>query len=199
MFKFSSPYLSPLEENENEGPSSKGTSIGYPKGKYPALFTRISWPSGGRVLDYGAGRPNTAEALEGFFQSQGLEYFPYDKHWGKPGHESKWGDGYNAYTVSELSKKPATLATCSNVLNVLKSENDQLAALRNIKRLIVPGSKVYITTWEGDKNKGQPERATGKDSYQLYKPTADYIEVVEEVFSSIELSTISGINIIIAQ
>lgn len=148
--------------------TSKDTSIN--SSKLPAIYSLVKFPKGATVLDYGGGKFDNGIA---FIEEQGAKGYVYD-----PFNRT---DEYNRQTLSAIRKNGgADIVLCSNVLNVIQEEKARMALLRNIKKLVKSSGKVYITVYEG-KGNGQGKQSQ-KDSYQLNRKTADYLEEIQQVF-----------------
>ena len=65
----------PIEEQE-QAYSGRNTSLTpeQMRGRLPALFKKaIPWPTGGRVFDIGAGRPEMVEAVKAWFAEKNIK------------------------------------------------------------------------------------------------------------------------------
>lgn len=167
----------PVEEMEieekDQSHSGKGTSLlpSQMKGGMPALFKMaIPWPSGGRVFDIGAGRPEMAETLRAWFADKGVTYLPYDRF---------NGGAYNGETVAELKKQKADVATASNLLNVIPDADNRLSVLRTMFNALKPGGKFYITV---HRQSGKTPGESGPDKWQNHKKPVEYLEEIQQVF-----------------
>lgn len=147
--------------------TSENTSIN--SGRLPAVFNMVSFEPGTVNLDYGGGKfDNVAEYLTQY-DVINLVYDPYNR-----------SAEHNKEVIGLIREHGgADTATCSNVLNVIKEPEVRLNVLQNIKKLVRPGGKVYITVYEG---KGNSAEGPTKSGYQLNKKTADYMEEVQQVF-----------------
>ena len=182
-FVFTSRLLLATEEEENplaldtpeEGQaySGKGTSLkpSQMKSGRPALFTKsIAWPSGSRVFDIGAGRPEMVDSLRNWFGEQKVVYLPYDKF---------NGESFNSATEAELRKEKADIATSSNLLNVIPERKGRVDSIKKMYKALKPGGLVYITV---HKQSGKQPGKSGEDSWQNHKALAGYLEEVQEIF-----------------
>jgi hypothetical protein len=160
-------------EDRDQAYSGRNTSL-TPKqmrGGLPALFNKITdWPTGGRVFDIGAGRPEMVEALKEWFAAKNIVYLPYDKY---------NGDTYNAETMAELKKGKADMATASNLLNVIPDLENRTIVLKRMWNALKPGGIIHITA---HRQSGKTEGPTGKDSWQNHKNPVAYLDEVKAIF-----------------
>lgn len=155
-----------LPQTEQEYDSAK-TSIN--SKKLPAIYKMIHIPSGSVVIDYGGGRFDNAVD---YMAAQDVTLYVYD-----PYNRSK---EHNREAIREIRKSGgADYAICSNVLNVIKESSVRKEVLENIKRLLKPTGKLYLTVYEG---KGDGAEGATKSGYQLNRPTANYLEEIQQVF-----------------
>lgn len=103
----------------------------------------------------------------------------------------------------------ADSCTCCNVLNVIDGDAAKVTALKNIKRLVKSGGKVYIQTYEGsDKVETQNDKGktvkrpsgvgkTTSKGWQENKETKAYIPIVQKVFSDATYKNIKGVPMIV--
>jgi hypothetical protein len=160
-------------EDKDQEFSGKGTSL-TPKqmrGGRPALFNKITdWPTGGRVFDIGAGRPEMTEALREWFATKNITYLPYDKF---------NGDTYNDQTMAELRKEKADMAVASNLLNVIPDLENRIIVLKRMWNALKPGGTIHITA---HRQSGKTEGPSGKDSWQNHKNPVAYLDEVKSIF-----------------
>lgn len=151
--------------------SSSATSIN--SSKLPAIFSLVKFEPKSINLDYGGGKfDNAAEFLQDEYGATNLVYDKYNR-----------SAEHNSNVLREVRKNGgADTVTLSNVLNVIAEKEERLAVLRNCKRFVKPGGKVYITVYEGVKGKGPSETKFG---YQLNRQTKDYEDELKEVFNSV--------------
>lgn len=147
--------------------TSENTSIN--STKLPAVFKMVNFEPGTINIDYGGGRfDNVADYLTQY-DVINLVYDPYNR-----------SKEHNAEVVKTVrAAGGADTATCSNVLNVIKEPEVRQNVLNNIKKLVKPGGKIYITVYEGS---GKGDEGPTKSGYQLNRKTADYIEEIQQVF-----------------
>lgn len=162
-----------LETTEQEF-TSKDTSIN--SSKLPAIYKFVNFPKGSVVLDFGGGKfDNGVEYL----QSLGCEGYVYDPYNRTAEH--------NAEVVKAIrANGGADIVLNSNVLNVIKEPSARRTVLKNIKKLVKPNGKVYITVYEGtSKNRNKP--GPTPKGYQLNQLTRDYLDEIREVFPDADL------------
>lgn len=148
--------------------TSRDTSIN--KGKLPAIYKLVSFEPGQMVLDYGGGKfDNGSEYLAGI-GAIGCIYDPYNRT-----------SEHNRGVIRQIRDNGgADVALCSNVLNVIKEPEARLNVLKNIRKLLKPSGKVYITVYEGS-GSGEGKQSQD-DAYQLNRKTKDYLEEIRSVF-----------------
>lgn len=162
-----------LEELEQEF-SSKDTAVNGPQGKLPAVFKMISIPDGALVLDYGGGKPEAEAVAQAYLDQFNATEAIYD-----PFNQTQ---DHNREVVKLCrSNGGADIAVCSNVLNVIKEYEVRINVLKNIKKLVSPSGKVYITVYEGS-GKGEGAATQKNQSYQNNRKTQGYLEEIQQVF-----------------
>lgn len=135
--------------------TSAGTSIN--SKKLPAIYNKVRFPTGSRILDYGCGR--FIDHIKEKVESQGCTYYPYDP--------------YNL-PENKLPNEMFDYAICSNVLNVIAEDN----IVRDVIKTVVSHSqKAYFTVYEGDGS--GIGKITGKDSYQRNEKTNKYANLMQ--------------------
>lgn len=147
--------------------TSENTSIN--NNRLPAVFNMVSFEPGTVNIDYGGGKfDNVAEYLTQY----DVVNLVYDLYNRTAEHNKE---------VIRLVREHggADTATCSNVLNVIKEPEVRLNVLNNIKKLVKPNGKVYITVYEG---KGNNAEGPTKYGYQLNRKTAEYMDEIQQVF-----------------
>jgi hypothetical protein len=141
--------------------TSAGTSIN--SVKLPAIYSKVKFTEGTKVLDYGCGR--YTDHLKAHVEGFNAEWFGYDPF--------NYPTDINGMTFDTV--------LCSNVMNVIDSE-DVLYSIG--KTLAEHTEKVcYITIYEGDKS--GIGRATKSDCYQRNERTNEYAKYLEKCFSSV--------------
>ena len=147
--------------------TSEKTSIN--SSKLPAIYKMIHIPAGSVVIDYGGGKFDNAVD---YMAQQDVTLHVYDPY--------NRSDEHNREVIRAIRKNGgADYAICSNVLNVIKEASIRKEVLENIKRLLKSNGKLYLTVYEG---KGDGAEGETKSGYQLNRPTAGYLEEIQEVF-----------------
>lgn len=157
-------------ETADQKISSAATSIN--SSKLPAIFRMVKFQPDTMNLDYGGGRfDNAAEELSKMNVTN-LVYDPYNR-----------SSEHNSEVLKQVRENGgADTVTISNVLNVIAEPEARQTVLRNAKKLVKPGGKVYITVYEGNKS---GEGAETKSGYQLNKDTKDYVDEISQVFDNV--------------
>lgn len=147
--------------------TSENTSINAKN--LPAVFNMVSFEPGTVNVDYGGGRfDNVAEYLTQYdVINMVLDPFNRSKK-------------HNREVINLVRNHGgADTATCSNVLNVIKEPQNRMQVLENMKKLVKPGGKIYITVYEGS---GKADEKATKSGYQLNRKTAEYMDEILQVF-----------------
>lgn len=157
-------------ETADQKISSAATSIN--SNKLPAIFRMVKFQPDTMNLDYGGGRfDNAAEELAKINVTN-LVYDPYNR-----------SAEHNQEVLKQVrANGGADTVTISNVLNVIAEPEARQTVLRNAKKLVKPGGKVYITVYEGNKSGSGAETKAG---YQLNKDTKDYVDEISQVFDNV--------------
>lgn len=157
-------------ETADQKISSANTSIN--SSKLPAIFRLVKFEPDTLNLDYGGGKFDNAAEYLAQQNVTNLVYDPYNR-----------STQHNAEVLQKVRENGgADSITISNVLNVIAEPEARLTVLRNAKKLVKPGGNVYITVYEGNKS---GEGTETKSGYQLNKSTADYIDEIASVFSTV--------------
>ena len=151
----------------NQRFTSATTSIN--RVKLPAVYGKVSFPAGSVVFDYGCGRytDHIRQHLSG------SKYLPYDV-FNQP-------DDVNSESIRSVTRSimqgRSVSVVCSNVLNVIDSDDIVRGIMARIARIIRSGhGTAYITVYEGDRS-GHGKQ-TGPDSWQRNARLADYLQFV---------------------
>ena len=113
--------------------------------KVPAVYNKISYLSYQRnghttkLFDYGCGRKETRDLIKAKLDKYEIEYIPYDPY-NMPEHEAD----YNLQRIEE-----ANIIVCSNVLNVIDSDQVVESIMRKLDKLSQTRD-VFISVYEGD-------------------------------------------------
>lgn len=152
--------------------SSKGTSIN--RTKLPAVYRKIGDKAlrFKAVLDYGCGKytDHIREHLEKLNCSPCF-FDPYNQP------EEENNKALNIIkSIDAAFCAPFSVAICSNVLNVIDSDDvvDDI-----IRELAMVALESYITVYEGDKS--GTGRQTGKDQYQRNEKASAYLERIKKL------------------
>ena len=146
--------------------TSKNTAIAHKT--IPYIVNHIDWHQfkGGRCLDYGSGRPNPDTHYK--IHKEGIQYYPYDPY---------WVDGWENNKAMSLYP---TIVICSNVLNVIKEDEEVKYIHDYIRGLKVP---FFIKIFEG---KGDGiGKETKADCWQRNEKTSAYLYPDEIVYKGI--------------
>lgn len=150
--------------------SSANTSIN--SSKLPAIFRLVEFEPNTLNLDYGGGKFDNATE---YLATNNVKNYIYDRFNRTP--------SWNKEAVKAVRKAGgADTATLSNVLNVIKEDGAREEVLYNIKELLKPNGTLYVTVYEGDKS---GEGRVTSAGYQLNRKTADYIDEISKIFSSV--------------
>lgn len=175
---FNRAILTSLMKEENNTMkqefTSANTSIN--SKKIPALFTmsKATFEPDTVNFDIGGGKYDTATD---YLYSLGVRNFVWDKY----NRAEKW----NKNTLNALVMcGGADTVTISNVLNVIKEQENRHEVLEMAFAFSKPTATIYITVYEGDKS--GIGKQTKADCYQLNRPTADYLEEISMIFPHVE-------------
>lgn len=143
--------------------TSANTSIN--STKLPAVYNKIDWEkailTNRTVLDYGCGKFNNAKD---FVEETGFEWHGYDKY-----NRSREENGSVLDFLLDYLR--ADITVCSNVLNVIDSEEE----IKKIARIIRNYSNHYfVTVYEGDKSGNG--KSTKWDCYQRNESVKEYLK-----------------------
>lgn len=149
-------------KNMRQKNSSAATSIN--SSKIPALFNEKVWTAiepGQTVLDYGCGR--YTNHIKKHVEAMGHSYYGFDPY--------NMDENEN---IKAMACNP-NIVTCSNVLNVIDSDDSMRDVIRECVRM---ARKIAIfTIYPGD-GKGIG-RQTKEDCYQRNQRLAYYVRVME--------------------
>jgi len=149
--------------------TSERTSVN----QLPSVFNRVDWEPKTVNLDYGGGKFNQAGD---FLKDKGVTNLVFDPYNRAAEH--------NKDIMHKLKKRKADTATIANVLNVIKEPAIRKQVMRKVKSLVKPGGSVYIMCYRGEGKCPGPTC----NGWQENRPIKTYLEEVESVFSSAELS-----------
>lgn len=127
---------------------------------------KIKWVAGTVNLDWGGGKSDMGtEYLKDEHNVTNVVYDPFNRS--------------AAENAAALKSKPDTI-TNHNVLNVIQEDEVIISMLKEWKK-VSSAKTIYITVYEGNRSgEGKP---TSK-GYQRNQKLADYLPLVQKVFSS---------------
>ena len=137
--------------------------------KLPAVYRKIPFGDGKRALDYGCGR--YINHLRNFANERGSGWKGYDP-FNYPTELSDW--------------ERFDIVICSNVLNVIDSDEAMESVVRELSRRVFPTGECFISIYEG--NGSGEGRPTKRDCYQRNQKTREYVEVVSRHFKHVRIS-----------
>ena len=130
------------------------------------IYSNVTFPYGSVILDYGCGKYDTAI---NHMASVGCAVLPYDKY-NRP------------EDVNERSLNSAfDYIVCSNVLNVLESEELIHSVLSHIQSLMNGSSVLYVSVYEGDRSGCGKETSKG---FQQNQKSEWYKRLLENYFKT---------------
>lgn len=134
--------------------------------KLPRLFQNIHPARNSLLFDYGCGK--YTEHIRAAFP--GVVYCPYDPY----NQPRKVNSDSAHYIRAAMSARYPVTVACSNVLNVIDSDDAITAIARDITRIVdATRGTAYVTVYEGDRSgKG---RRTGPDQWQRNEPLRAYL------------------------
>ena len=167
--------ISSVWDEPTQAITSADTSIN--SAKLPAAFTQLTkegaFKKGSVNIDIGGGRFNNADELLQKSDATNLVYDPFNRT-----------KAHNANIVDAVSGGNADTATINNVLNVIEDEANQLKVLNQAKDAVKKDGEVFISVYQG---KGDGVGKVTSKGYQQNKKSADYLELVKQVFPDAKL------------
>ena len=163
--------------------TSAATSIN--STKLPAVYTRVSdsayqWAD--KLLDYGCGRYVT-HLIKYAAQHSALpedEYYHYCWWYGYDRYNRDAAD--NAYALDGYAENSSArrMVFCSNVLNVVDSDDVVKGIAGFLTACAISGAAVFVTVYEGDRSGiGRP---TKTDCFQRNEKIANYLKYFDKSF-----------------
>ena len=146
--------------------SSKATALE----QVPATYKEKSFDFNNcDILDYGCGKGLGKKYCETNFED--CKVYNYDPY-----------NGFNEINLFVSSKGYNKVICCNNVLNVINSDLSEI--LTDIKSIadITKTRKIIFKIYEG--NGSGVGKQTGKDQYQRNMKTAEYVPIIQKIFSS---------------
>lgn len=151
--------------------TSANTSIN--KNRLPAIYGKLipfltdAGIHGANIFDYGCGR--YTDHIKKAMENNGHVWHGYDKFNQSPEH--------NAEALDFANSNLMTVTVCSNVLNVIDSDDVVREVMADCLR-IAGGGVVMFTIYDGDRS--GIGRQTGFDSYQRNQKLREYIQYLPE-------------------
>ena len=163
--------------------TSAATSIN--STKLPAIYTRVSdaayqWAD--KLLDYGCGRYVT-HLIKYAAQHSALpddEYYHYCWWYGYDRYNRDAADNAHALDGYAENSSARRMVFCSNVLNVVDSDDVVKGIAGFLTACAISGAAVFVTVYEGDKS--GIGRATKTDCYQRNEKIAEYLKYFDKSF-----------------
>lgn len=164
--------------------TSAATSIN--STKLPAVYTRVSdsayqWAD--KLLDYGCGRYVT-HLIKYAAQHSALpedEYYHYCWWYGYDRYNRDAADNAHALDGYAENSSARRMVFCSNVLNVVDSDEVVAGIAGFLTACAISGAAVFVTVYEGDKT--GIGRATKTDCYQRNEKIAEYLKYFDKNFT----------------
>ena len=159
---------------KNQTYSSAATSIN--SVKLPAIYTRVSdsayqWAD--KLLDYGCGRQ--VDHLIKYATERGCPWFGYDRF------NRSEAENHEALECFAENSSARRIVVCSNVLNVIDSDDVVKGIAGFLIACAISGMVVMVTVYEG--NKSGIGRATKADCFQRNQKIVDYLKYFDKSFT----------------
>ena len=146
----------------------------------PAIFRLINqvmdrpaafWAYNDDVLDVGGGKYDllTDKLAEIGVRNHVLD--PYNR-----------SEEHNKRVAKLLSTRPADIAICSNVLNVIREVEARNDVHRVIRRFTKPDGMVFFTVYEGDRSSRGRKTSKG---WQWNRPTRNYVRELRRRYHAV--------------
>lgn len=149
--------------------SSAATSIK----QVPALIRKLGAKLGPLNVDLGGGRYDLAVEYLAGLNVKSEVFDPYNRTAAHNAAVQRWVVGANG----------ADTVTCCNVLNVITEADARHLVIVAAKRFLARDGVAYFSVHEGSKRDRElGSRSTGKDKWQNFWPTKDYLGEVRRVF-----------------
>lgn len=145
--------------------TSAATSIN--KNRLPAIYNKIQFEQGEKVLDYGCGK--YTEHIRKFMDGQGVYWLGFD-----PFNQTA---DHNINVLTTVNQLRLDRVILSNVLNVIDDTETILKVIRVAKNYL-PKKGVFITVYEGDKS--GIGKVTKFDCYQRNARKEWYVELLKD-------------------
>ncbi|MBR3101452.1 MAG: hypothetical protein IKH19_06845 [Muribaculaceae bacterium] len=154
-----------------QGFGSAATSIKQTAG---TIKRKINWVPGTVNVDIGGGRYDEAT---NFLKEKGVENLVFDPFNRNPEH--------NRAVAERVRDEKVDTVTCTNVLNVIDSEQSRANVILQAAKALKEGGTAYFSVYEG--NKSGVGRQSQSDSWQNNRRTKDYIPEIEKYFEDVSL------------
>lgn len=145
--------------------------------KVPAAFNKFNkilahpaayWVGIDSVLDYGGGKYDVFGAVLAEFGVRTFVYDPYNR-----------SEEHNKTIRQLLTQRPADMAFCNCVLNVIREKEVRAELLLDIQTMVAEGGKIVFSVYEGDRSgKG---KVTSK-GYQANRKVDAYWPEIKKAF-----------------
>ena len=155
------------------------------KGRIPALFKKIKLIQNSLLFDYGCGKATTQARIEEFLEPYNIRYVGFDKY-----NQSKAEQDEAIKIIRE--NDGADIATCANVLNVIKERNIRVnEVIQNIYNFLKQNGTAYFDVYADKKQTNAKQ--TGSDKWQEFRAIDTYMDEVAEVFGADNVALTKGI------
>lgn len=146
--------------------SSANTSIN--STKIPKVFTKLLEQNllfkNSRNLDLGGGKFNNVTEMLSKLDIENLIYDPFNR-----------SKEHNLNVLNLIEESKSDTVTISNVLNVIKEDDNKNSLIYLASKSLKPGGFLYITVYEG--NKTGIGKVTRKDQWQENKKLSEYLDL----------------------
>lgn len=156
--------------------------------KLPAVYTRVSdsayqWAD--KLLDYGCGR-YVDHLIQYTTERSNVPEDEYSRFCAWYGYDRfNRSDAANAEALADFaeSEKPFVrrMVFCSNVLNVIDSDDVVKGIAGFLTACAISGAAVFVTVYEGDRS--GIGRATKSDCYQRNEKISEYLKYFDKNFT----------------
>ena len=177
-----SEYVATPEEAQElwSYPEQLYTSAKTSRNQVPATHTNVNkfidWEPGTVNADIGGGR---FEKATEYLKDKGVTNLVYDPFNRTVEH--------NQEVVNKIINGGADTATVSNVLNVIKEDENIDKVLKQTHNALKDGGTAYFNFFEGD---GRGQGKETKDGWQRNQKTADYLPIIQKYFP--QATTLKG-------
>lgn len=155
--------------------TSANTSISGKVNRIYKFMVENGFPKGTTILDFGCGKYDNNKE---FAEANGFEWYGYDPY--------NRTDEYNLRTTDRFDEEYPDVIVCSNVLNVIDSDeaiDELLVSLTPLYPEKEKKVKYFFTIFEGEGN--GIGRVTKSDCWQRNEPTNLYLPKLQKHFRSV--------------